>query len=475
MAIIKLSECLDFAHLSGDYNPIHISQELNHREITNGNAVHGIFLLLRAIETALSGRLSKLSLASVKCRFLGFLQPEELFDITSEAVSSEGSLEKHRVTVYNNNKALLICEFSIGQFIWREVDEELRWSNWPVKPVPTIAQDIAAQAGSLPLILDQHLYKALFPGLSGLLAPHQVGALCSLTNIVGMRCPGEYSIFDSFDIGFQRSSMSDPIAYQVKRYDQRVNRVSIEVEHSSFEGRLTAFVRPKVVSQANCEEIKKVVVRGQFSGQKALVIGGSRGMGEVLAKLLSMGSAEVTLTYYRGNTESDSVVADIIANGGLAKSASLDVRATEGLEAQLELLDCETTHIYYCATPKIFRGNVLGINRALLSEFNDYYVVSPWVIFNYFAARNLQAVFYPSSSVVDLRHNNMKEYGIAKTAGEAMCDYLHDVFPDVKVFKPRFGKLQTDQTLSVREVNTTDNVNSILNELTVFAENTATY
>ena len=49
-----------------------------------------------------------------------------------------------------------------------------------------------------------------------------------------------------------------------------------------------------VAAAVSCEE---------FSGQRALVIGGTRGLGEATAKAVAMGGGEVAITFHRGSSE----------------------------------------------------------------------------------------------------------------------------------------------------------------------------
>ena len=77
------------------------------------------------------------------------------------------------------------------------------------------------------------------------------------------------------------------------------------------------------------------VNRDEFKGQSALIIGGSRGLGEVTAKLLAAGSADVRLSYYQGEEDAIGIVDDISSNGGCAeyfqykKIIHKNVRTTE--------------------------------------------------------------------------------------------------------------------------------------------------
>lgn len=63
-----------------------------------------------------------------------------------------------------------------------------------------------------------------------------------------------------------------------------------------------------------------------LSGKSALVTGGSRGIGAVIAKRLANQGAMVTLTYGSSAAAAEAVVADIINAGGQARAIAADAR-----------------------------------------------------------------------------------------------------------------------------------------------------
>ena len=65
--------------------------------------------------------------------------------------------------------------------------------------------------------------------------------------------------------------------------------VSIKIS-GNFNGSIDAFIRP-IISN-NSLKIKNLVNSDEFKNQNALIIGGSRGIGEVTAKILAAGGAK---------------------------------------------------------------------------------------------------------------------------------------------------------------------------------------
>ena len=63
-----------------------------------------------------------------------------------------------------------------------------------------------------------------------------------------------------------------------------------------YSGEIRAFVRPKPILQPEVEAIKNLVPNKYFLGKKALIIGGSRGIGESISKVFVSGGGNVCFT-----------------------------------------------------------------------------------------------------------------------------------------------------------------------------------
>ena len=63
----------------------------------------------------------------------------------------------------------------------------------------------------------------------------------------------------------------------------------------------------------------------EFQGQKALIVGGSRGLGEVTAKCIAAGGGEVYITFHRGSADAIRVSREIGDGGGECLNFQFDV------------------------------------------------------------------------------------------------------------------------------------------------------
>ena len=66
---------------------------------------------------------------------------------------------------------------------------------------------------------------------------------------------------------------------------------------------------------------------GPFAGQRSLIVGGSRGLGEVTAKIVAAGGGHPVITYRDSQHEAERVAADIRGAGGQCEILRYDALA----------------------------------------------------------------------------------------------------------------------------------------------------
>jgi hypothetical protein len=292
---------------------------------------------------------------------------------------------------------------------------------------------------------------AMFPAVSGWLGPRRVAAFAATSLLVGMVCPGLHSIYG--DLTVEACNEKDPedgLGFQVVSTEPRFRLVRMAIEGGGLVGSIKTAARMPPAPQASSSELSGAVEPGEFAGSTALVVGGSRGLGEVTAKLLAAGGAQVVITYRVGSAEAEAVALDICAAGGTCKTLAYDTGRPA--EAQLAGLDCAPTHAYYFATPTIFRAQSALFERARLDAFLDVYVDGFVRLAEALrAVRSDVSLFYPSSVYVEERPRGMIEYAMAKAAGETLCSEMNLAWAPLRVSFGRLPRLPTDQTASVIE------------------------
>jgi hypothetical protein len=323
----------------------------------------------------------------------------------------------------------------------------------PLNPTRCRVIDFAAASearGALALSYSATRAGRLFPQLSAALPAWQVAALLATTRLVGMECPGLHSLYSAMNITFDRVASGAPeMNFHVESADPRFGLLRLAVRGPGFHGRLTAFVRPAPCRQAGIHELARLVERGEFAGQRAVVIGGSRGLGEVTAKLLAVGGAEVMVTYYCGKEDAEAVAAEIRAGGGQCRVVPFDATRPTPVATMLP-----PTHLYYFATPHIDSDKTVVFSSERFAEYCRYYVTG-------FVQTLLQVaqgaptleVLYPSTAFLD-EPAHMAEYCAAKAAGEEVCRQLASRLPAWHIQAPRLPRMLTDQNSGLLPVKT---------------------
>jgi 5,10-methylene-tetrahydrofolate dehydrogenase/methenyl tetrahydrofolate cyclohydrolase len=94
--------------------------------------------------------------------------------------------------------------------------------------------------------------------------------------------------------------------------DRRFRTVTLQRDMTGgCTGEIVAFVRPEPTRQISPADAELLVRPEEFEGIQALVVGGSRGLGETASKLLAAGGAQVTLTYAQGRAEAEQIQRDL--------------------------------------------------------------------------------------------------------------------------------------------------------------------
>ena len=184
-------------------------------------------------------------------------------------------------------------------------------------PAPAEAHDLsfdamAGMTGRLAFASPPGAIDAMFPAASGWLGPRRVAALAATTLLVGMVCPGLHSIY----AGLTAEACDEPvpedrISFWVTATEPRFRSVRMRVAGGGLAGDVQSYVRTPPTPQASVQDLAEAVEPGEFSGATALIIGGSRGLGEVTAKLLAAGGARVALSYRVGGAEAEAVAREI--------------------------------------------------------------------------------------------------------------------------------------------------------------------
>ena len=292
-----------------------------------------------------------------------------------------------------------------------------------------------------------------FKTIGSNLPPIQIAILLSTSRLVGMKCPGINSLFTKLSIKFLDNSKETSFNFKILKYNRRFNLLKMHLDSDSFLGDIEAFLRPPLASKLDISKIQKIVYPNEFSRKTALVIGGSRGLGEAVAKIISVGGGKTIITYNQGIDDAKEIVSEITNLGFESCSMNLNV-----LDSNFELPDGKITDIFYFASPRIKSTNPNYFDEKLYEKYKLFFVDSVVKVLSQARKKYIGNIsfFYPSTVFLNEKPPEFKEYIRAKREGEIACQKTLLSFPDVNLVCPRLPRLDTDQSQSLMAVKSED-------------------
>jgi NAD(P)-dependent dehydrogenase (short-subunit alcohol dehydrogenase family) len=427
-----------FARLSGDRNPIHLDEIAARRTQAGAAVVHGVHGMLWALECAARVR-SLEGLCTLSARFNRFV-----------------FVGSHAETRLRDRGDGVVAEIVVqGQAM---TTIKLEWG--PPRP-PSLTDALfpgaAALLGDVP---DEPPFSAM-ASLSGRVAtpPDALAAqMFPALSVVGMSCPGLHSLFSQLDLRRVEGAPGPGLGWRTTRTDARARWVVLDVAGAGWEGAIISLARPEPVQAPSMADLSQGVDPGEFGGRKALIIGGSRGLGAVTGKLLAAGGAQVILTYAQGAADTQDLASEINTAKGPQACVAAHLDVTADVAGQLSGLQEGITHLYYFATPRISRQNTDAYDRETLDAFLAVYVDGFAAVWNALSGRRPLSVLYPSTIFLEDRPKGMTEYVMAKAAAEMLCADLVRRAPGVALMVPRIPRVLTDQTATLPPLPTADPV-----------------
>lgn len=456
-----------FAELSHDCNPMHMDPIAARRLITGRQVVHGVHVLLTAIEYWRPD--SNELLTSIACAFSNPVSVGEHvvftqagdgeFESTLDAVVD--GLVCARVTLAHHRETMPALRASNGPRTALD-DGELRYLEGLTQPLCDAPEVHPGKRYAIRL--DSGDLSAHFPNVSRYLGNHRLKSLLGLSYIVGMVCPGVHSVFSSVELELESPyAMDGVLAFSVRKYDPRFRLFDIRV-NGPVQGNLKAFLRPPAQVQPSASACSKQVEATEFKGTRSLIIGGSRGLGEVTAKILAAGGGDTVITYATGLDDAMIIAADIKASTkSVCSVVRLDLSSDQFESSEIEWSALDA--IYFFATPRIFRKKSAVFDSGVFQEFYDFYVKKFYelcaLIERTIVGKQIR-IFLPSSTAVGARPRGMTEYAMAKASAEILAQEVNRSFENVLVVSAQLPRLTTDQTATIMSVRSESNTEVLL-------------
>jgi hypothetical protein len=444
----SINDQLTFARLSGDFNLIHLDYVHSRRTMIGEPIVHGINLLLWALDCWLNINKNVVKINGLEVQFNKFVGIEEQVEFVLEPATDNQVVIK--IEHLGDVKLKIRLSFNIcnkhksfGFGSGHLLDN--------VSSARVGRNEIISANGNVPLSFNATAFSKIYPSLLPCIGESFIAILLATSRVVGMRCPGQNSLYCELQINKKDKLKLKSLEFQVRSFDDRFQLATIDLFSPGYEGILKAFLLSETCRQESYSEISMHVQKEIFKGQRALVVGGSRGLGEVTAKLLAAGGAEVKLTYNSGSSDADAVTNEICDGGGVASSMHFDVlEPTPLCKASIESTNenWKPTHLYYFATPHITVSNSKKLSQELINKYTNFYLTGFIATLERFRGPDLSFVFYPSTTYVEKTPKGLSEYASIKSAGEKLCVSLDKKESKVTYYFARLPRLATDQTTS---------------------------
>lgn len=330
--IFSYDDQLYFSMLSGDWNSIHIDEEKARRSIFGTQIVHGIHILIWALNNI---KLTKKNyIKSLTVNFNNYVALNEKVYLRIVKRSN-----KLNLIVKNKKNIKVSIVISFGKAISYIKQKEKVFE----KKEPKLNKNFKNfNKKYLILYSNISLLKKQYFNVFNFFSSFQISIILATSKLVGMYLPGKNSIFSNLQLCFDESE-SNRLYYKIKKINQSFSYLKIGLSCGKVQGSIDAFFPPAPPIQLSYKSIKQKIKRNIFRNYKVLIIGASRGLGEVSSKIFAAGGAKLFLTYNQGKSDCIN-----LANEIKAQYFKIDIN-----QSTYKNLDFNPTHILYFASPRV--------------------------------------------------------------------------------------------------------------------------
>lgn len=448
-----------FSAASRDKNPLHISEEYARTTPYAEPVVFGLLALLAGL-----GQLSERHDRQLRHISAEFRNPLSV-DAPYRLDIIESATDHARVKLYDTTRLMMTATFAFAPGQGHTESQRFPEASCATEPedrkkdalIPgtRVTGIYAPETEAFVQVVERW-------GLDGKGAtPHQIAAMMWASYVVGMHLPGKRAVFWRLTLDFHNAEppAEEPFSYDATiedfdgRYDLLRSTGTLSADSRPYAtAHLSAFVRQDSPRSSLRRISDLLPPSDQLQGKRALIIGGSRGLGAAIAQALVSQGCSVLLNYQYSAAEAE------------------QVRASVGDQStQLELVQGDAADIEWCLS---LRDTILEQYGGLdLLVCNASPPIRPLAFepdklpqFQDFVARSVSLASAPMSSFLGmladqkgwnivLSSSFIKElpavfahYVTAKCALEGLVSWAAVHYPTVRHRIVRPPKLLTDQT-----------------------------
>ena len=447
-----------FAELSGDTNPIHTDAIASRRTYAGAPIVHGMHVLLWLLDEIAQTAAASEPVQTLEVRFRSVIYIGDRVD--AQLMESQEKRLRYRLRVGD----IIVADIAVT--LGAPQSPSIVLARQSVVIEVERARDLNLDqmldlSGAVSTAADPHELREMFGAAIGWIGLEAAATLARSSYLVGMVVPGLHSVYGGVDLAVDPPQAGQSLSFRVRELDPRFRSVSIEVAGGGWSGIVWAFGRAPPVVQPSLGEIAGRVRLGEFRSIDALVIGGSRGLGELTAKLIAAGGGKSVITYATGENDACNVAREITNAGASCEVLRYDINSVAS--EQLACLRRAPNKIFYYPSPppegrvrrKYSEERFAIYCNYFVRGFRDLMDAADSAGWNFSAC-------YPSSINAEKPQSALTEFTKAKVIGESLCADLARSMPHVRVVVSRLPALLTDQTASLTHASFTDPIEVLL-------------